>query len=364
MGVALRFSLFTILCFTAGCSANAELEFGSFAASSPTEQFEPIDDEEEIDEDIDVDPFATLTFVVPAHSRTITLENQGGLTDIDWGDGSTPLESATATVTHEYAAAGTYTVTFHDGVCTSLTIQNQPLTAATGLQVLSSLRFLTLFSNQLTTFDVGQLSNTVEQLNLYNNQISTIVSASLPTSLRTLDLGMNNLAQFDATTLPVGLDVLYLDFNDLVYLDLTELPTSLYRLNFNGNPLTSYDLTQLPNSILYLDIAATNLSAIEPASLPNALETLNMSNNSLSSFDASNLPPSLEFINLQSNNIAGNYLNQILINLLDQWTSPGHSILLQNQSMGSFPSAEGANAKATLMGIGNTVETDDPPSGS
>jgi len=193
--------------------------------------------------------FVTVNVTIPGGGATLEIYLNGGIRDIDFGDGYT-LASASANdaytspaTSHVYAP-GTYSLTFKDDNCLLLHIDTL-VSAVEGLENLNSLTTLDFRNNQLIEF-----------------------SSSLPDSLTDLYLLGNNIASF-TSTLPDSLLSLELIGNELTVFAIP-LPDSLAQLSVSNNNLTSF-MSILPEGLSYLDVSG---NALDAANLNSILANL------------------------------------------------------------------------------------------
>ncbi|MGB1251762.1 MAG: leucine-rich repeat domain-containing protein, partial [Candidatus Promineifilaceae bacterium] len=120
-----------------------------------------------------------------------------------------------------------------------LELDNNQLTTVPDFNGFSSLTELYLYNNQLTTVpDFSDLSS-LEFLYLYNNQLTTVPDFSGLSSLTRLDLGINQLTTVpDFSNLP-SLTELNLDNNELTIASDFSSLSSLIKLYLNNNELTT-----------------------------------------------------------------------------------------------------------------------------
>ncbi len=208
---------------------------------------------------------------------------------------------------------------------TEVICRSSNITSTKGIEKLTSLRYLNLYGNKVTSIDLSKNTNLV-MLNLTFNKISSI-DISKNTNLQQLYLNGNNISSIDLSNNNKLLDLniynnkltninvsnltelkfLLLSLNQLTSVDLSKntklehvylsgnkistltLPTSapnLTRLDLNSNKLTNIDLTKLTN-LNYLITSANSLTNLD-LSQNTELEYLYSSSNKLSSIDLKN----------------------------------------------------------------------------
>ena len=119
-----------------------------------------------------------------------------------------------------------------------------------------------LSNQQLTDRAIGDLSklpSTLKGLTLFGNNLSTFNVAALPPGLKELDLSRNRLIHLDLTRLPTSLANLNLKDNRLTFVDLTKLPRNLKTLWLSGNELVSVDLSQVPRCMNIIELSMNYL---------------------------------------------------------------------------------------------------------
>jgi len=146
------------------------------------------------------DTTVSLTIRVADPGNFVDLQFTGGLREFNWGDGSAvvPSVNTSSSFEHLYAAAGTYTITFKDNGCTSLSIfglgENTEywFTGVSGLVYLTNLKTLAMNANSLGSFDVSDLPASLTTLELPDNGITAFDATQLPDNITNLDLRLNS----------------------------------------------------------------------------------------------------------------------------------------------------------------------------
>jgi Leucine-rich repeat (LRR) protein len=162
-----------------------------------------------LDTDVPADVVA-LQVTVPDGGATFKLYLDGGIKEIDFGDGTTQADASDTylffgpAVSHWYDA-GTYTLTFKDDALVGFRA-NTHLTGISGLENLSSLEALYLSGSPITEF-----------------------SATLPSTLKTFEFNQSNLIGF-TSVLPSSLEVLNLQFNELTSASINSVLANLVLL--------------------------------------------------------------------------------------------------------------------------------------
>jgi len=188
-----------------------------------------------------------------------------------------------------------------------LVCHRQGITDATGIEVLTQLKTLDFYGNELTSIDVSQntlltsltlASNKLTDIDVshntaltflelkFNKEISSL-DVSNNTQLLTLSLTLNKLTTIDVSnnTLLVNLNVAY---NQLTSIDVTN-NTDLQILELSyDNQITSIDVTN-NTELKVLTLHNNQISSIDISKLP-LLEELHLAGNQLTSLDVSNNP--------------------------------------------------------------------------
>jgi len=271
---------------------------------------------------------------------------------VDWGD--TQVEGYVASdmynPIHTYSASGEYTcvVIFTDPtIIVSLDVSigygDNRLVDIIGLEYLTTLSYLNLSGNLLTSFDPNPLVDSVS----------------------TLDLSYNDLTTFTSTEpLPYGLANLYLNDNSITtFTPVEPLPINLQNIFLNNNLLTnfnpSYPMINVVNLVLNNNLIE-NFSPSQP--LPISLEVLNLSNNLITNFlPATPFAISVSELYLNDNSLSSSGINDVLVYLsgVTGWLSP-NNITLFNQTGGGCLNNPGVgyNAYISLTGLGWTIDVD------
>lgn len=138
---------------------------------------------------------------------------------------------------------------------TEVICRNSKIESTKGIEKLTSLRYLNLYDNEVTSIDLSNNTNLV-MLNMTFNKLNSI------------DLSDNT-----------NLQQLYLNGNNLSSIDLSK-NTKLIDLNVYNNNLNSINLTMLPE-LKFILLSLNNLSSID-LSNNNKLEHVYLSGNRLS----------------------------------------------------------------------------------
>ena len=134
---------------------------------------------------------------------------------------------------------------------------NEKIISAKGLEKLTNLTYLSLYSNNISKIDVSN-NTALTTLNLNNNYLSSI-DVSKNTALINLYLSSNNISSIDVST-NTSLTSLDLSSNNLSSIDVST-NTALTTLNLTNNYLSSIDLsTNTALTTLYLRY--NNISSI------------------------------------------------------------------------------------------------------
>ena len=161
----------------------------------------------------------------------------------------------------------------------------------------TSLTKLYLYHNNLSDIDLSK-NTALKELNLYGNNLSSI-DLSKNTALKELDLDGTNLSSIDLSK-NTSLTSLYLYGNNLSNIDLSK-NTALKELNLYMNNLSSIDLSK-NTALTTLVLHRNNLSSID-LSKNTALIELDLHKNNLSSIDLSK-NTYLSSLNLSSNKLS------------------------------------------------------------
>ena len=140
--------------------------------------------------------------------------------------------------------------------------------------------------------DVDGAGNII-RIDLYNQQFTDSVIgdlSKLPSTLKYLTLYDNNLTKLDVSSLPRGLNYLYLSRNKLTALELDNLPTSLLHLGIDGNNLTSVNLGHLPPRLDQLWMELNHLTEADLSCVPRSLINVDLRGNYLNNADFNSLP--------------------------------------------------------------------------
>ena len=186
----------------------------------------------------------------------------------------------------------------------NLRCENIKIKSIKGIEKLTNLTDLYVYSNQLTSLDVSKNVNLTD-LDVYDNQITNL-DVSKNTNLTYLGVSKNQLTSLDVSK---NTNLTYLDVskNQLTSLDVSKITnlksldandnklTSLKLPNANGNKLEEFDVYN--NSLTSLDVSRnTNLTQFVASNnqlmnlkLPssNKLKSLNVEDNELTSLDVS-----------------------------------------------------------------------------
>ena len=151
---------------------------------------------------------------------------------------------------------------------------------ATGIEYMTGLISLNIFSNELTTLDVSALTK-LEHLNCSGNRLTELDVSGL-SELSGLDCFHNQLTGLDVSGL-TKLEGLFCDGNQLTWLDVSGLQ-SLRILYCSGNQLTALDVSGLAalsdlncdnNPITSLDVSS-NTALVEINASNTDITTLNV----------------------------------------------------------------------------------------
>ena len=219
----------------------------------------------------------------------------------------------------------------------NLRCENIKIKSIKGIEKLTNLTDLYVYSNQLTSLDVSKNVNLTD-LDVYDNQITNL-DVSKNTNLTYLDVSKNQLTSLDVSK---NTNLTYLDVskNQLTSLDVSKITnlksldandnklTSLKLPNANGNKLEEFDVYN--NSLTSLDVSRnTNLTQFVASNnqlmnlkLPssNKLKSLNVGDNELTSLDVSKNPnltelwvPSNQLISLKLPTANSNKLTKLKV---------------------------------------------------
>lgn len=141
----------------------------------------------------------SLTVQVNDPDWEVDLSFSGELRDFDWGDGSPTdaLVSDQTSYRHLYSSAGTYTISFKDNGCTSLSVYGLGVgaeylfTGVSGLANLNSLLTLSMNANSLGTFNTSDLPASLTKLELPDNGLTAFDATVLPENITSIDLRFN-----------------------------------------------------------------------------------------------------------------------------------------------------------------------------
>ena len=209
---------------------------------------------------------ATLTWTwdtTDQLNKSIVVKTNGATT-IYWGDGSSnsvvASPSSSLTLTHTYATAGNYIVTFADDVVTNLDCHGNKITnldtsgytslselvcddnslTALNISGATALTFLNCSFNQLTTLDVSG-AKVIDVLYCNNNALNSLnISGAI--ALTFLNCSVNQLTALDVSQ-NTALVELYCNNNGLTSLDVSQ-NIALTNLWCQRNQLTSLDVSQ------------------------------------------------------------------------------------------------------------------------
>jgi hypothetical protein len=292
-----------------------------------------------------------------------------GTATIDWGDGN--FETITNTsVVHNYGYVGIFNGTISSNNLTSLNIYG----GLTVLDVSTNVNLQTLYcnNNSLTSLN---LSSNINLQSLYcgvNSLTSLDVSANV--NLQNLYCNINSLTSLDVSA-NVNLQNLGCAYNSLTSLNTSSNVNLQYLDCSNNNSLTSLNLFGAinlqylycnGNALISLD-TSTNvnlqtlycynnpLTTLDVSSNVN-LQTLYCGNNSLASLVTTGLTQ-LIYIQTSVNLLPSSEINTLLANLVLANLSNGTFNSL-NQTPPAPPTSQGIVDKATLQGLGWTVNTD------
>ena len=155
------------------------------------------------------------------------------------------------------------------------------ITSTKGIEKLTGLEYLELYSNQLTNIDIS--SNTsLTNLNLSGNQLTNI-DVSKNTSLTYLTLSDNQLTNIDVSK-NTSLTYLNLSYNHLTNIDVSK-NTALIYLGLWDNQLTNINVSK-NTSLTYLHLSYNQLVNID-VNNNTFLTELNLSCNHLTNIDIS-----------------------------------------------------------------------------
>ena len=165
---------------------------------------------------------------------------------------------------------------------TYLACNDKEITDATGIETMTALTHLELYTNKLTSITLPS-SNTLTHLDLSHNQLTSI-DVSNNTALEYLSLGANKLTDINVSN-NTALTQLGLYDNQLSSVDVSD-NTALTSLYLYDNQLSSIDVSN-NTALEYLSLHDNQLSSVD-VSNNTALTQLGLSNNQLSSIDVSN----------------------------------------------------------------------------
>ena len=208
---------------------------------------------------------------------------------------------------------------------TEVICRSSNITSTKGIEKLTSLRYLNLYENKVSSMDLSSNTNLVMlnmtfnnlssidlshntnlqqlylngnkissidlshnpkliDLNVYNNKLNSINVSNMP-DLKFLLLSLNNLTSVDLSN-NTKLEHVYLSGNQLSTLKLPTSADNLSRLDLNKNNLgNNIDVSKYPN-LNYLIVSANNMSNLDVSKNTN-LEYLYASSNSISNIDLS-----------------------------------------------------------------------------
>ena len=223
---------------------------------------------------------------------------------------------------------------------TEVICRSSNITSTKGIEKLTSLRYLNLYENKVSSMDLSSNTNLVMlnmtfnnlssidlshntnlqqlylngnkissidlshnpkliDLNVYNNKLNSINVSNMP-DLKFLLLSLNNLTSVDLSN-NTKLEHVYLSGNQLSTLKLPTSADNLSRLDLNKNNLgNNIDVSKYPN-LNYLIVSANNMSNLDISKNTN-LEYLYASSNSISNIDLSNNTKLID-LDLYSNKI-------------------------------------------------------------
>jgi uncharacterized repeat protein (TIGR01451 family) len=166
---------------------------------------------------------------------------------------------------------------------TTLSLGSQNIADLTGIKSFTSLEFLDVMENQLTTLDLSGMI-TLQTVYASNNALTSINNTGM-TALVDLGVENNHITSLTAVSLN-NLQFLKCLNNNISTVNLIELP-ALTELNLGGNALTALNVTNLTAlQILYLD--SNQLASVNVAGLVS-LKQLSAEHNQLGAIDVSGL---------------------------------------------------------------------------
>ena len=273
---------------------------------------------------------------------------------------------------------------------TEVICRNSEIKSTKGIEKLTSLRYLNLYNNNVTSIDLSHNTalvmlnltfndvksidlskntnlqqlylngNKIENidlskntklidLNVYNNKLSKIDITMLP-ELKFILLSLNNLTTIDLSN-NNKLEHVYLSGNQLSEIKMPTNAANLTRLDLNANKLTNINLNTVPK-LDYLIVSANKLSNLDLSkntslkylySSSNQLKSINLTNNTqlidldlynnkLTSIDLSKLT-NLKILNLSLNNLTSLDLSKnTLLERLYASSNKLKSLSLTNQT--------------------------------
>lgn len=170
----------------------------------------------------------------------------------------------------------------------------------------TNLQQLYLNGNKISSIDLSHNPKLID-LNVYNNKLNSINVSNLP-DLKFLLLSLNNLTTIDLSN-NTKLEHVYLSGNQLSSIKLPTSADNLSRLDLNKNNLgNNIDVSKYSN-LDYLIVSANNMSKLDVSKNTN-LEYLYASSNSISSIDLSNNTKLID-LDLYSNKISNIDLSKL-----------------------------------------------------
>jgi uncharacterized protein YijF (DUF1287 family) len=250
-------------------------------------------------------------------AQTLGLDNIAVATDksvtVDWGDGSKNTYTGEAARTHDYAAAGTYTVRFVDykNLTKLFTDDSKVSGDISGWVLWSGLTYLSLYSTSVEG-DISSwtLPASLTHLYLYVTSVEGDISSwTLPASLQYLYLNNTSVeGDISSWTLPASLANLSL-YSTSVSGDVSSwtLPASLANLLLNNTSVEG-DISSwtLPASLVRLYLHYTSVEGdISGWTLPALLETFLHHTSVEGDISGWTLPASLTHLYLNNTSLEG-----------------------------------------------------------
>ncbi|WP_217302693.1 cell wall-binding repeat-containing protein [Clostridium sp. 001] len=187
---------------------------------------------------------------------------------------------------------------------TVLSAQDRGIKDISGIENLTNLQSLALYSNQISDISMVKDLTNLQELNLADNQISDISGLKDLTNLQTLYLQNNKISDINGLKDLTNLQKLLLENNEISDISALKGLTNLESLSLDDNKISDInmlkDLTNLQNLFL-ADNEISNISALKGVT---SLQELYLDSNKISDISELNSLTNLQALGLSSNEIS------------------------------------------------------------